>query len=183
MANRIFRYIDDWASIRLVDSFVKDNKAGTGNGEASLYLGSKNDPDIFSFFGVEAFDIHCILMRDEVLDYLDSVKQEYVTHRFNYRNEVSLETWQALFEEVKQLPDELSFDLTRKRLNDKTGRVYAQELTYKRSNPDINKAPKAYTYNLIRRIAIPEVTFLMLTKVGKNDTEMYAKVYYDPENE
>ena len=52
MANRIFRYIDDWASIRLVDSFVKDNKAGTGNGEASLYLGSKNDPDIFSFFGV-----------------------------------------------------------------------------------------------------------------------------------
>ena len=77
----------------------------------------------------------------------------------------------------------MSFDLTRKRLNDKTGRVYAQELTYKPSNPDINKAPKAYTYNLIRRIAIPEVTFLMLTKVGKNDTEMYAKVYYDPENE
>ena len=36
MANRIFRYIDDWASIRLVDSFVKDNKAGTGNGEAAF---------------------------------------------------------------------------------------------------------------------------------------------------
>ena len=56
-------------------------------------------------------------------------------------------------------------------------------MTYKRSNPDIIKAPKAYTYNLIRRIAIPVVTFLMLTKVGKNDTEMYAKVNYDPENE
>ena len=50
------------------------------------------------------------------------------------------------------------------------------------SNPDINKAPKAYTYNLIRRIAIPEVTFLMLTKISDNDSEMYAKVYYDPEN-
>ena len=114
---------------------------------------------------------------------LKTTKQEYITHRFNYRNEVSIETWQALYEEVKLLPDELSFDLTRKRLNDKNGRIYAQELTYKRSNPDINKAPKAYTYNLIRRIAIPEVTFLMLTKMGKNDTEMYAKVYYDPENE
>ena len=182
MANRIFKYIDDWASIRLVDSFVKDNKAGTGNGEASLYLGSKNDPDIFSFFGVEAFDVHCLIMRDEILDYLDSVKQEYITHRFNYRNEVSLDTWRTLYEEVKLLPEELSFDLTRKRLNDKTGRVYAQELTYKRANPDISKAPKAYTYNLIRRIAIPEVTFLMLTKVGEDDSEMYAKVYYDPEN-
>ena len=162
MANRIFRYIDDWASIRLVDSFVKDNKAGTGNGEASLYLGSKNDPDIFSFFGVEAFAVNCLLMRDEILDYIG--------------------TWQTLYEEVRLLPEELSFDLTRKRLNDKTGRVYAQELTYKRANPDISKAPKAYTYNLIRRIAIPEVTFLMLTKVGEDDSEMYAKVYYDPEN-
>ena len=55
MANRNFRYVDDWASIRLVDSFVKENKAGTGNGEASLYLGSKYDPDIFDFFGEEAF--------------------------------------------------------------------------------------------------------------------------------
>ena len=183
MANRIFRYIDDWASIRLVDSFVKDNKAGTGNGEASLYLGSKNDPDIFSFFGVEAFDVHCVLMRDEVLDYLNSVKLEYINHRFSYRNEVSLDTWRALYEEVKLLPEELSFEIKKKRLNDKTGRVYAQELTYKRSNPDIIKAPKAYTYNLIRRIAIPEVTFLMLTKMGENNSEMYAKVYYDPENE
>lgn len=183
MANRIFRYIDDWASIRLVDSFVKDNKAGTGNGEASLYLGSKNDPDIFSFFGVEAFDVHCVLMRDDILEYLDSVKQEYINHRFSYRNEVSVDTWRVLYEEVKLLSEELSFDLTRKRLNDKNGRVYAQELTYKRSNPDISKAPKAYTYNLIRRIAIPEVTFLMLTKMGENDSEMYAKVYYDPENE
>ena len=183
MANRIFRYIDDWASIRLVASFVKDNKAGTGNGEASLYLGSKNDPDIFSFFGVEAFDVHCVLMRDDILEYLDSVKQEYINHRFSYRNEVSVDTWRVLYEEVKLLPEDLSFDLTRKRLNDKNGRVYAQELTYKRSNPDISKAPKAYTYNLIRRIAIPEVTFLMLTKMGENDSEMYAKVYYDPENE
>ena len=38
MANRNFRYIDDWASIRLVDSLVKENQAGTATGEASLYL-------------------------------------------------------------------------------------------------------------------------------------------------
>lgn len=183
MANRIFRYVDDCASIRLVDSFVKDNKAGNGNGEASLYLGSKKDPDIFSFFGEEAFDAHCLMTRDEILEYLDSVKQEYAIHRFNYRNEVSVGTWQTLYNEVKRLPEELDFNLTRKRLNDKTGRVYAQELSYKRSNPDVIKSPKAYTYNLIRRIAIPEVSFLMLTKASDDGSEMYAKIYYDPENE
>ena len=183
MANRIFRYVDDWASVRLVDSFVKENKAGTGNGEASLYLGSKYDPDIFSFFGSEAFDAHCIMMRDEILEYLLSVKQEYIHHRFSYRNEVSLHTWEVLYNEVKMLPEELNFNLTRKRLNDKTGRVYAQEVTYKRSsNIDVTKAPKAYTYNLIRRVAIPEVTFLMLSKMSEDGSEMYAKLYYDSEN-
>ena len=49
MQNKNFRYIDDWAVIRLADSFVKINKAGTGNGEAALYLGSKFDEDIPQF--------------------------------------------------------------------------------------------------------------------------------------
>lgn len=95
MANRNFRYVDDWASIRLVDSFVKENKAGTGNGEASLYLGSKYDPDIFDFFGEEAFDAHCTLLRDDILDYLEAVKWEYTSHRFVYRNKVDLESWKT----------------------------------------------------------------------------------------
>lgn len=183
MANRIFRYIDDWASIRLVDSFVKDNKAGTGNGEASLYLGSKYDPDIFAFFGEERFDAHCLILRDDIIEYLDAVKDEYKIHRYNYRNEVSLKTWQNFYNEVSSLPEELHFNLTRKRFEDKTGRVYAQELTYKRAGRlRVETEHKAYTYNLIRRIAIPEVTFLMLTKNGIDSSDMFAKLYYDPEN-
>ena len=113
MANRNFRYIDDWASIRLVDSFVKENKAGTGNGEASLYLGSKYDPDIFDFFGEEAFDAHCTLLRDDILDYLEAVKWEYTSHRFDYRNKVDLESWKKKVDEVSSLPEELHFNLTR----------------------------------------------------------------------
>lgn len=183
MANRNFKYQDDWASIRLVDSFVKDNKAGTGNGEASLYLGSKFDPDIFEFFGDPNFNAHCTILRDDILEYMESVKWEYVSHRYSYRNEVNIRIWQAKVDEILLLPGELQFDLTRKRQDDRHGRVYAQELTYKKSsgnNYHIN--PKAFTYNLIRRIAIPEVTFLMLTKMG-NDSDFLAKLYYDPENE
>jgi hypothetical protein len=183
MANRNFKYVDDWASIRLVDSFVKENKAGTGNGEASLYLGSKYDPDIFEFFGEEAFDAHCTLLRDDILDYLADVKWEYTSHRFQYRNTVNLESWKKKVDEVRLLPDELYFNLTRKRMQDKNGRVYAQELSYKHGGLGLTLESnhKAYVYDLIRRIAIPEVSFLMLTKTG-DWGEYLARLYYDPSN-
>ena len=178
-----FRYIDDWAAIRLVDSFVKTNKAGTGNGEASLYLGSKFDPDIFRFFGEENFDAQCTIYRDDILDYLESVKIEYERPRFAYRNPVNLSTWQENVDEVKQLPDEMLFHLTRKRQFDKHGRVYAQELSYKGPitlNP--STPTHAYVYDLIRRISIPEVSFLLLTQLsGAGQSAFYAKLYYDPE--
>ena len=58
MSKRVLTYIDDWIAIRLADSFVKDNKSGTGNGEACLYLGSKYEPNLFSFFGATDFDVH-----------------------------------------------------------------------------------------------------------------------------
>lgn len=180
MANRIFKYQDDWASIRLVDSFVKENKAGTGNGEACLYLGSKYDPDIFDFFGEETFDAHCVILRNDILEYLEDVKWEYTSHRFAYRNKVDINSWKEKVDEVRLLPEELHFNLTRKRIQDKAGRVYAQELSYKRdSGLTIEKNHKAYVYNLLRRIAIPEVTFLMLTKTGEWG-EYIAKLYYDP---
>ena len=180
MSSGIFRFVNDWASIRLVDSFVKENKAGTGNGEASLYLGSKFDPDIFDFFGDEAFDAHCTLLRDDVLEYLDDVKWEYISHRFAYRNKVDIESWKQKVAEVKELPEELYFNLTRKRMQDKSGRVYAQELSYTRKKGlSIETDHKAYVYDLIRRVAIPEVSYLMLTKTD-DWGEFIAKLYYDP---
>lgn len=182
MQNKNFRYVDDCAFIRLVDSFVKVNKFGTGNGEAALYLGSKNDPDIFSFFENDAFSAHCVLLKNEVIDYLNDVKEEYRNNRFLYRSEVSLDTWNKNYNEILSLPDKLYFDLTRKRQFDKNGRVYAQELTYKRKkNLSILNNHKAYVYDLIRRIAIPEVSFIMLTKLDKSEVvNFHASLYYDP---
>ena len=182
MQNNNFRYINDWAVIRLADSFVKINKAGTGNGEAALYLGSKYDPDIFRFFECEDFDAHCMILRDDMLEYLQQVKIEYAHNCRIYRNEVSLRTWGENYNEISSLPEELYFDLTRKRQFDKHGRVYAQELTYKRAKfYSFVTEHKAYVYDLIRRISIPEVSFLMLTKIEDNSPIVYnAKLYYDP---
>ena len=182
MQNNNFRYINDWAVIRLVDSFVKINKAGTGNGEAALYLGSKFDPDIFRFFECEDFDAHCIMLRDDVIAYLQQVKIEYTHNCRQYRNEVSIRTWNENMAEANSLPEELFFDLTRKRQFDKHGRVYAQELTYRRAKSySLGTEHKAYVYDLIRRISIPEVSFLMLTKIeDEGPVGFHAKLYYDP---
>lgn len=178
--SKIFRYIDDWASIRLVDSFVKICKFGTGSGEACLYMGSKYDDEIFCFFGEIDFDAHCTILRADLTDYLNAVKWEYINHRYTYRNEVNLTTWQKLVDEVALLPEELHFDLTRKRQQDKHGRVYAQELTYRGGKSfNLEVTSKAYCYDLIRRMAIPEVSFLMLTKLEEGSSEFLAKLYYD----
>lgn len=183
MENRNFRYIDDWAAIRLADSFVKINKSGTGNGEASLYLGSKHDPNIFRFFGVEDFDVHCVMSKDDIIDFMNEVKCEYEINRYNYRNEVSIKTWDSFMSEIKTLPDLLYFDLKRKRQHDANGRVYAQEPTY-RQPFDFDRNPKAATYDLIRRIAIPEVSFIMLFKLDDElASDFHARLFYDPNQE
>ena len=84
--------------------------------------------------------------------------------------------------EAQNLPNELFFDLTRKRQFDKHGRVYAQELTYKgRKTIRLEDGIKAYSYDLIRRFAIPEVSYIMLTKLdGYEGYDFNAKLYYDP---
>ena len=179
-----FRYEDDWATIRLADSFVRENKAGTGSGEACLYLGSIHDPNLVLFYGRPDFSLKCVLQRDDLLEYLNSVQDEYIRHWFNYRDEVSEQTCAAKYNEISTLPSELFFYLTRKRQFDKHGRVYAQELEYKRpSNLSFELSPRAYSYDLIRRIAIPEVSYLMFSKVVENGVlQLHARLFYDPES-
>lgn len=185
MSKEKYKYVDDWASIRLADSFVKENKAGTGNGEACLYVGSIKNPEIIAFYGAEDFDVECIVLKNDLVDYLNSIKIEYIHHRFNYRNIVNEDSWQRNLNEVLMLPDEISFNLTRKRKNDKLGRIYAQDLScHLKQNLSLEKHPKAYVYDLIRRISIPEVTCLLITKFDSDDgCQFLTKLYYDPDIE
>lgn len=181
MAKDRYTYIEDWAMIRLADSFVKENKAGTGNGEACLYVGSIKTPGLLDFYGGEDFDAECIMLKEDLIEYMNSIKIEYLHHRFNYRNVVNGETWQEKLEEIKALPEEFCFNLTRKRKSDRTGRVYAQDLS---SSSKIIQSfasqPKAFIYDLIRRISIPEVTCLLLTKIEtENGFQFLAKLFYD----
>ncbi len=117
-----------------------------------------------------------------MIDYMDAVRDEYIHHRFPYRDEVSVKTWTSKVEELKKLPEEIFFILTRKRQFDKHGRVYAQELEYKRScKLNYYESPRPYAYDLIRRLAIPEVSYLLFTKEEDADgLHLLTKLFYDP---
>lgn len=58
-----YEIIDTLEYITLADSFIKENKIGTGHGEAKLYVGNESER-IFEFFGdfkVIAFFVRKIL--------------------------------------------------------------------------------------------------------------------------
>ena len=61
--NKNFTVIDTIEKITIADSFVlRENKIGTGNGEAKLYIGHDNEKlrNFFFFFG---FVINCFLLK------------------------------------------------------------------------------------------------------------------------
>ena len=79
-------YVDAFEPIPLVDSFVKFNKVGSGKGEARLYLGSENKESIFDFFEGKSFSVKCFVLKRDLIDYLNLVKEEYLHPTFSYRD-------------------------------------------------------------------------------------------------
>ena len=69
--------------ITIPDCFVLGkNKLGNGHGEAKLYLGSKNN--MRAFFGDEGFSVRCFLLKADLLTYLNTLKQEYISPSQEY---------------------------------------------------------------------------------------------------
>ncbi len=73
-----YEVIDVLEKISIADSFVlSTNKIGNGSGEAKLYLGYDNNK-LIDFFGHRGFKIDCFLSKNNLLNYLDEAKQEYI---------------------------------------------------------------------------------------------------------
>ena len=57
-----YEIIDTLEYITLADSFIKENKIGTGHGEAKLYVGNESER-IFEFFG--DFKVNCFFCKKD----------------------------------------------------------------------------------------------------------------------
>ena len=80
-----FSPIDTVEKITIADSFVVSaNKLGTAHGESKLYIGNKNQ-ELFNFYGLEGFNIQCLFLKNDLINFIDELKDEYKTPELPYR--------------------------------------------------------------------------------------------------
>jgi hypothetical protein len=80
-----------WKPLSIPDSFVvRDNKISGGNGEAKYYVGGRHDPDLRTFFGDEEFSIQAVLIKEDLIQFLEDCKTEYLQPSQSYLHKSDL---------------------------------------------------------------------------------------------
>ena len=141
------------------------NKLGKGHGEAKLYVASK---DVMrSFYGKEGFVAKCFLLKDDLKQYMNAIKPEYLKPTYDYRGKDEMaQLWEDRMTKIASLDDIIYFN------------VYDQAQIvgvrgYINSDDD--------GYQLIREISLPLVSYISVMKVTPNgkDTFFYWKLFVD----
>ena len=139
------------ARVNIPDCFVLRNKIGVAHGEAKLYVGGTSLRNWNDFFN--GFDIQGLVLKTDLINYLDLAKDEYENQTQGYRNDISKD-WFKYYNIALQLDDITLFELLHK--------------DYKnRSRYYINSSSSIY--NFIRQICLPVMTTLLLEKISIDD--------------
>lgn len=147
--------IDTKEKMTIPDCFViNSNKVGAGHGEAKFYVGNDNEATR-SFFGKEGFEIRCLLLRQDLLQYLDQIKVDYDNPEQPYHKKKELpRLWKERYVTVSAISDIVWFD-AKEQTHLEGPRVY------------INSQDKPY--HLIREIVLPDITYLSAMKLAGSD--------------
>ncbi len=113
LLNKNFKVLDTKEKITIADSYViRQNKIGTGSGEAKLYVGQEN-VKLRNFFGNDRFTIKCFLLKSDLIKYLDETKVEYLNPEQPYINKNLFPTlWQIRKDKINALPSLIEFEIT-----------------------------------------------------------------------
>lgn len=140
------------------------NKLGHGHGEAKLYIASKDE--MRAFYGGEKFKAKCFLLKSDLLAYMQAIKNEYYEPSQNYaRKEKFPVLWAERLKMIEQLDDVIFFDI---------------EDQYQIVGPRgyINSTDAGY--QIIRKIALPLVSYIYVEKVGNENAPLfYWKLFVD----
>lgn len=144
---------------------VRKNKIGTGNGEAKLYISSKDK--MREFYGGRGFNARCFLLKEDLLAYLKAIRPEYTSPSQNYhaKNEMR-ELWKERWRKVSRLEDVIEFNI-----QDQTQIV----------------GPRGYVkstdegYNIIRELSLPLVSYISTMQLsdGWGRQIYYWKLFAD----
>jgi putative restriction endonuclease len=149
--DKVFKILDTKAKITIADSFVvRQNKIGTGNGEAKLYIGNENGSNR-DFYGGIGFGLPCFLLKKDLLKYLQETKAEYLNPEQPYVNKDILpDLLMNRLRIINNLPDKIEFEIA-EQTQIKGPRIYVN------SNDSY--------YKLIRELSLPNITFISIVKL------------------
>ena len=164
---KTYEVIDAKEKITIADSFVvRQNKIGSGNGEAKLYIGNDSS-ELRSFFGHRGFVDKCFLLKKDLHKYLDETQAEYLNPEQTYINKNLLPTlWIERKKKINKLPDKINFEII-EQIQITGPRVYVK-------SSDI-------AYRIIRELSLPNITFISIVKLlnENNEIEYYFKLFAD----
>ena len=161
---------------RVIDTFDEDitvpdclvvnkNKLGSGHGEAKLYVASKDT--MRTFYGSEGFTANCFLLKEDLKQYMNAIKNEYYKPTYDYRGKDEMrQLWKDRMAEIDSLDDIIYFN------------VYDQhQIVGGRGYVNSDD----YGYQLIREIALPLVSYISVMKLTPNGktTFFYWKLFVD----
>lgn len=140
------------------------NKLGHGHGEAKFYIASKEE--MYDFYGKEKFSAKCFMLKSDLLAYLQAIKNEYFSPSQDYAQKDKLpQLWDERLQMVSQLDDVVFF-------NAKDQYQIAGPRGYINSTDD--------AYQIIRKIALPLVSYIYVEKVGSVTAPLfYWKLFVD----
>jgi putative restriction endonuclease len=165
--NISYTIIDTKEKITVADSFVvRSNKIGSAHGEGKLYVGNDNK-ETHDFFGARGFKINCLLLKKDLVEYLNDSKTEYLHPEQPYTRPLNLPgLWNERAKKIGNLPEILPFVIV-----DQTqiqgDRVYV-------NTQDAN-------YKLIRELSLPNISYLSAMKLmaPAGNLVYYFKLFVD----
>ena len=156
-----YNVIDAKEKITVADSFVLTaNKIGTAHGEGKLYVGNQND-ETTDFFGQRGFTNNCILLRKDLIEYLNDCNSEYKNPEQPYQKPNDLPNlWDERIAKIDALDEVLPFT------------IYDQiQIT----GPRVYVNTQDEYYRLIREISLPNISYLSVLKL---ETQDHNIIYY-----
>lgn len=156
-----FTFIDTLnSSITVPDCFVRSgSKIGGGNGEAKLYIASKDT--MYAFFGREGFQVKCFLLKKDLLSYMNALHSEYLHPSQAYRAAAKMPAlWRERMNMIEKLPEVIEFT------------VHSQDQI---EGPRGYVNSKDYGYQLIREISLPLVSYISVMQLTDS---LGATIYY-----
>lgn len=147
---------------------VAKNKIGSGHGEAKFYFTSKENAS--NFFGKSGFVAKCFILKSDVINYMNAIKNEYLNPSQNYRGKDELPVlWKTRMQMIEKMNEVETFTI-----------IDQVQITGPRGYINTDKSDN-YGYQIIREISLPLVSYIQVMELKDNANAgiFYWKIFAD----